>query len=107
MSRSMRAPIILLFSLTLAAGAFAQDVVIENVTVISSSTPPPLANAHVLLRDGRVAAIDTKPLTAPANAVRLDDRGKFLTPGITDSHVHIDKVILGGKVIDRQSLAAR
>jgi imidazolonepropionase-like amidohydrolase len=85
----MRALFILLFSITLPAGAFAQDVVIENVTVISSSTTPPLANAHVLLRDGRVAAIDTKPLSAPANAVRLDGRGKFLTPGIMDSHVHI------------------
>jgi hypothetical protein len=85
----MRALFILLISISLPAGAFAQDVLIENVTVVSSSTTPPLANAHVLLRDGRVAAIDTKPLTAPSNAVRLDGRGKFLTPGITDSHVHI------------------
>jgi Amidohydrolase family len=75
--------------LVCGSSAFAQDVVVENVTVIASSSRPALANANVLLREGRIADIRTTPIAAPTGTVRLDGRGKFLTPGLMDSHVHL------------------
>jgi imidazolonepropionase-like amidohydrolase len=63
-------------------------LVIENVTVISSERAQPLANAFVVIRDGRVAAIGSGR-TAVRHGRRIDGRGGFLIPGLIDSHVHI------------------
>jgi dihydroorotase len=44
----------------------------------------------VLVVDGRIAAIETKPgrLTAPPEAQRLDAEGLIVAPGLIDIHVH-------------------
>jgi imidazolonepropionase-like amidohydrolase len=46
------------------------------------------ANTDVLMRDGRIAAVGTN-LAAPENAVVIDARGRFVTPGIIDAHSHL------------------
>ena len=45
----------------------------------------------VLLKDGKVAAIggSLADLDVPADAVRIDGTGKFVTPGIIDAHSHL------------------
>jgi imidazolonepropionase-like amidohydrolase len=73
----------------LVSAAHGQDVLIENVTVLSSHQSAPLPNADVLIRDGRIAEISASRLSASAATRRLDGRGKFLTPGLMDSHVHV------------------
>ncbi|AOX61872.1 MULTISPECIES: amidohydrolase [Stenotrophomonas] len=62
-------------------------VLISNATVLTG-TGVRLDNADVLLRDGRIAAVGTG-LTAPADAVRVDGQGKWVTPGIIDVHSHL------------------
>jgi len=47
-----------------------------------------LENADVLLRNGLVAAVG-KQLEAPADALIVDGRGKWVTPGIIDVHSHL------------------
>jgi imidazolonepropionase-like amidohydrolase len=64
-----------------------QGVVIENVTVISPERPVPLLHADVVLRDGRIAEIGTNLVAGP-HAQRIDGSGRFLIPGLIDSHVH-------------------
>ncbi|KAF1712535.1 amidohydrolase [Pseudoxanthomonas kalamensis DSM 18571] len=47
-----------------------------------------LENADVLLQDGKIAAIGTG-LSAPADAIRVDGQGKWVTPGLIDIHSHL------------------
>lgn len=68
--------------------AVDEGVVIEDVTVVSPERPAPLPHATVVLREGRIAAIATH-LVAGSRAQRIDGRGRFLIPGLIDSHVHV------------------
>ncbi len=70
-----------------------RPLIIENVTLLSPELPQPLGNRHVLVRDGRIAAVSDKPIDAPRNTRRLDGSGKYLTPGLTDAHVHVSDAI--------------
>src|SRR5215467_14156158 len=63
-------------------------IVIEDVTLISPERQAPLEHACVVLRDGRIAQIGTG-LAAGPGARRIDGRGRFLVPGLIDSHVHV------------------
>jgi imidazolonepropionase-like amidohydrolase len=65
-----------------------QGVIIENVTLISPERVTPMLHADVVLRDGRIAEIGTKLIPDP-HARRIDGSGRFLIPGLIDSHVHV------------------
>lgn len=62
-------------------------VLITGATVLTG-TGTRLENADVLLLDGRIAAVGTG-VQAPADAIRIDGRGKWITPGIIDIHSHL------------------
>jgi len=62
-------------------------VFIRNATVMTA-TGQEIANASVLLRDGKIVALGTS-VTAPADAVVVDGTDKFVTPGIIDTHSHL------------------
>src|SRR5688572_33465681 len=79
--------------LTHGASAAGNSLLIENVTLLSPEQSQPLGNRYVLVRDGRIAAVSDKAIPAPADARRLDATGKFLTPGLTDAHVHVSQAI--------------
>ena len=91
--------------LNVACAALAQRVVdqgmvIENVTLISPERSAPLLHADVVLRDGRIAEIGTNLLPGP-HARRTDGGGRFLVPGLIDSHVHAGhSAALDGDAID-------
>ena len=72
--------------LVLGAPASA-DVLIENVSIVSPELSRATAPRNVLIRGDRIATISDKPIDA-RGAQRLNARGKFLTPGVMDSHVH-------------------
>jgi imidazolonepropionase-like amidohydrolase len=76
-----------------ASLALLASLLIENVTLVSPEQPQPLGNRHVLIRDARIATVSDQPITAPAGTRRLDGSGKFLTPGLTDAHVHVSDPI--------------
>lgn len=78
-----------------AEGAFAstyqplpsQPVLISGATVLDGAGAR-LDNADVLMVDGRIAGVGVG-LQAPADAVRIDGTGKWVTPGIIDVHSHL------------------
>ena len=77
-----------------------QGVVIENVTLISPERVAPMLHADVVLRDGRIAEIGTRLVPDP-HARRIDGSGRFLIPGLIDSHVHVGhSAALDGDAID-------
>ncbi|MDX2056543.1 MAG: amidohydrolase family protein [Gemmatimonadales bacterium] len=62
-------------------------VVIRNATILTA-TGSELRNASILFQDGRITAIgDVGQI--PAGAQVVDGTGKFVTPGIIDTHSHI------------------
>ncbi|NKB37347.1 MAG: amidohydrolase family protein [Gammaproteobacteria bacterium] len=65
----------------------SDPVLIRNATILTG-TGEQLRNTSILLLDGRISAIGEN-LKAPGNAVSLDVRGKWLTPGLIDVHSHL------------------
>ena len=89
----MNRSIVLAAMLIAGTATAANSLLIENVTILSPDQAQPLGNRYVLVRDGRIAAVSDKPIPAPADARRLDGSGKFLTPGLTDAHVHVSDAV--------------
>jgi imidazolonepropionase-like amidohydrolase len=65
------------------------ELVIQDVTVISPELVRPLEHVHVLIRSGRIVEVSDRPLTARRT---IDGNGRFLVPGLIDSHVHLFQV---------------
>src|SRR5262245_24457679 len=79
------------------ASTMAADpsVVIEHCSVFDSESEKMLPDRTIVIRGTqivRVAAGDeVKDL--PADATRIDGRGKFAVPGLIDAHVHVVHVL--------------
>jgi imidazolonepropionase-like amidohydrolase len=61
---------------------------ISNVTILTAAGPT-IQRGAVLLRDGKIVAVGTNAMDVPADAIRIDGTGKYLTPGIIDVHSHL------------------
>jgi imidazolonepropionase-like amidohydrolase len=61
-------------------------VVISDVTVISPERAVPLTHAYVRIVDGKVAEVSERRLRGDKE---IDGTGRFLIPGLIDSHVHL------------------
>ena len=89
----MPAALSLLLGWLLAAvsPARAPALAITDVTVLTMvPAQPPLPHQTVVIVDGRIARVGPVASTAvPADARRVDGRGKFLLPGLADMHVHL------------------
>jgi imidazolonepropionase-like amidohydrolase len=62
-------------------------VVIRNATIMTAAGEE-IAGGSILLRDGRIVAVGAT-VEAPADAVVVDGTGKWVTPGIIDTHSHL------------------
>lgn len=65
----------------------SRTTVIRNATILTAAGPT-IRNGSVLLRDGKIAEIGAS-VNAPADAIVIDGTGKYVTPGIVDTHSHI------------------
>ncbi|HSL69436.1 MAG TPA: amidohydrolase [Longimicrobiales bacterium] len=65
----------------------SRPTLIRNATVLTAAGPV-ISNGSVLLRDGKVAEVGAT-VAAPADAVVIDANGKWVTPGIIDTHSHL------------------
>src|SRR5213593_5256276 len=66
----------------------AHNEVFINNAVVMTVTHGNIQNGSVHIKDGKIAAVGPN-LKAPAGATVIDAGGKYLTPGIIDSHSHI------------------
>ena len=66
----------------------AQSLLISDGTLIDGTGNAPVEHAYVLIRDGVIADVTTSSPGAIANVETIDARGKFILPGLIDSHVH-------------------
>jgi imidazolonepropionase-like amidohydrolase len=74
--------------LLFALPAIAQEhtILIKNATVLTI-TNGTIENGSVLIRGSKIAAVG-KDIAVPANAQVIDATGKFVMPGIIDTHSH-------------------
>jgi imidazolonepropionase-like amidohydrolase len=60
---------------------------IRNVTILTA-TDPLISSGAILLRDGKIAAVGPS-VAVPGDALVIDAAGKWVTPGIIDTHSHL------------------
>jgi imidazolonepropionase-like amidohydrolase len=65
----------------------SRTTVIRNATILTAAGPA-IQNGSLLLRDGKVVAVGAT-VEAPADAQVVDANGKWVTPGIIDTHSHL------------------
>jgi imidazolonepropionase-like amidohydrolase len=66
---------------------FSQDHAIVDVTVVDTQTGALAPHRTVVVRDGRITAVDGGP--APKDASIVHGEGKFLIPGFWDMVTHL------------------
>jgi imidazolonepropionase-like amidohydrolase len=77
-------------ALLAASPALAETTVLRNVTVIDGTGAAARPNSAIVMTDGKIAYVGPMAgLKAPAGAREMDLSGKFVIPGIIDSHVHV------------------
>jgi imidazolonepropionase-like amidohydrolase len=65
----------------------SRPTVIRNATILTAAGPR-IENGSILMRDGKIVAVGTS-VDAPSDAVVIDGSGKFVTPGVIDTHSHM------------------
>ncbi len=70
--------------------ALAETTILANVTVIDGVADAAASNEAIVMTDGKIAWVGPMSgLKAPKGAQTVDLQGKFVMPGIIDSHTHI------------------
>ena len=63
---------------------------LTNVHVVPMSRETVIRDATVLVRDGRIAALGpSATVQIPAGATRIDGGGRYVIPGLIDTHAHL------------------
>jgi imidazolonepropionase-like amidohydrolase len=94
-----------------APRANAQTIAITGARVFPVSSPP-IDDATVLIRDGRIAAVGAN-VAIPAGARRIDAAGSWVTPGLVDAMtaLGLNEISLVNNTVDlrargRENIAA-
>ena len=75
--------------LTVVSGSSV--IVIEGGTLIDGTGAPALSGTRILIEDGRIQEIGQRgDLSIPAGARVIEAAGKYIIPGLIDSHVYYD-----------------
>jgi cytosine/adenosine deaminase-related metal-dependent hydrolase len=89
---SARAPLLLLCSLmgSLTSAQPPKVIAITDVTVIDATGAPPKLNMTVVITGNQITALrKAGKVQIPPRAEVVEAKGKFLIPGLWDTHVHI------------------
>jgi len=65
----------------------SRPTVITGVTILTAAGPR-IVGGMLLMQGGKIAAVG-RDIAVPADALVIDGRGKFVTPGIIDTHSHL------------------
>jgi hypothetical protein len=87
--KPLRAVLVLCFAVVIRPpNLHAQSLLVRGGTLIDGTGGVPIQNAQILIRDGVIAEVTTAAANAPGAVETIDARGKFILPGLIDSHVH-------------------
>src|SRR5262249_35089563 len=82
---------LLAFALSALPQANAASLLVRGGTLIDGTGGSPIANARILITDGRIARVwsgDAGAPSLPTGTEIVEAGGKFIIPGLIDSHVH-------------------
>ena len=65
----------------------SRATVIRNATILTAAGPA-IEGGSILLQDGKIVAVGAT-VNAPADSIAIDAAGKWLTPGVIDTHSHL------------------
>ncbi|MDQ6887743.1 MAG: amidohydrolase [Gemmatimonadota bacterium] len=65
----------------------SRTTVIRHATILTAAGPR-IEDGSILLRDGKIVSVG-KAVDAPPDAMVIDATGKFVTPGLVDTHSHL------------------
>lgn len=76
------------------AGEPGADIAIVGVTIIPMTDgSTTLADRTVLIRDGKISEVGARgTLRVPPGVRVIEGRGRYLIPGLTDAHVHLEYI---------------
>lgn len=78
------------------AGSRASTLAIVGGTLIDGTGAPPVPDAAVVIRNGRIVAAGPRSnVKIPKNANVVDAHGKTILPGLWDMHAHFEQVEWG------------
>ncbi len=72
------------------AGAPSETVIIHAGTLLDRPGRAPRRNVSIIVRDGRIAAVEDGFVPAGEGSRVVDLSDSFVLPGLIDSHVHLD-----------------
>ena len=76
-----------------AVPAMAKTVALSHFTLIDGTGRAPVRDSAMIITDGKISWVGpAAKLKAPAGVAVTDLTGKFVMPGIIDSHVHLGLV---------------
>lgn len=82
--------IVIIFMIAVPSLGKDSLTVFLNINVVPMDSERILTNQTVIIRDGIISGIgDSGKVKIPLNAVKINGRGKYLMPGLIDSHVHL------------------
>jgi len=65
-------------------------VAIRDATIVTGTSGLPVSHGTILIRGRTIEAVgSTKGIQIPPDAQVIDGRGRFVVPGLIDTHVHI------------------
>lgn len=65
----------------------SRTTLIRNATILTAAGPT-IERGSILLQNGKIAAVGQN-VTAPPGALVIDASGKWITPGVIDTHSHL------------------
>ena len=75
---------IFLFSFT----GTTQNILVENATVVDVTTGNLLNNRHILVENGLITKVSSKKIKNANVTQTIDASGKYIMPGMIDTHIH-------------------
>jgi hypothetical protein len=77
-----------LLAFAFALPLFAETIVFRNAKVISMTSPKVATNQSVVVTDGRIVSVSSRPKYGK-DAKVIDAKGKYLLPGLAEMHGHV------------------
>jgi imidazolonepropionase-like amidohydrolase len=76
--------------LTVSAQSPSRTIAFAGARVIDGTDRPPIDNATILVRDGKIVAVGPSArVTVPPNAERVSLAGRVVIPGLVNAHGHV------------------
>ncbi len=79
---------VLIYMALLSYSFHAQNIVIENATIIDVHTGTLTENQNLLVEDGLITSISNRTIKNKKEYQVIDATGNYLMPGMIDTHIH-------------------